>query len=434
MVGSSISIGRLMSHLRNGGHHRAADALEFTQVLAYQLLGERVLRTSAALAFTSILALVPLLAVSFAIVRAFVPHGDVSDAIRTWMLNTLLADSVSGVVTYIQQFLEETRSGALGLVGLSFLLVTSLALFLSVERAVNGIWRVGVSRPLYRRLITFYAVITLTPAFIGLGSLGATWVLESLAVMSLGLTLGSFVSSLMVLCGLTLMYKLMPHTHVRWKTAVFGGIWATLIFQLSRLGFNGYVDAIYTGSVTAKIYGAFALIPIFFLWLHLSWIIILSGVTVSYLAQNRGRVAKLAERHRRGQKADFKVGATLILNTFLIVADGFYRRGGGTTVHAVCEALSIDEAEVMDAVGRLREHGFVVQVTESEHREVMPAKPLAQVTLADVLSLARHDDVARVPTHPALSILHVYLERAQHAYDETVQSITIQDILQAGPD
>ena len=226
-----LSFDRLIERCRLRGHARLGSALEFAQVLLHQLLGERVLRTSASLAFTTILALVPLLAVSFAILRAFVPQGDVADAIRTWMLNTLLADSVSGVVTYIQQFLEETRSGALGLVGLSFLFVTSLALFLSVERAVNGIWRVGTSRPLYRRLITIYAVITLTPALIGLGSLGATWVLQSLEAMSLGLTLGGAVSSLMVLFALILMYKLMPHTHVELRTALLGALWATLIFR-----------------------------------------------------------------------------------------------------------------------------------------------------------------------------------------------------------
>ena len=162
--------------------------------------------------------------------------------------------------------------------------------------------------------------------------------------------------------------------------------------------------------------------------------IILSGVTVCYLAQNKGRVAQLADRRRRGQQAEYRVSTELVLNTFFLVADGFYRRGGGTPLHTICRMLHADDAEVIDAVERLRLGGLLVQVTESEHREIMPAKPLDQVTLGELIAQARDAAKDQCVVHPALTALNERLSQAQRIYDESVNAVTVQALLSDIPD
>src|SRR5690606_12593568 len=116
------------------------------------------------------------------------------------------------------------------------------------------------------RLTSYYAVITLAPALLGLGFFVTGWLQDrvgsSLGVGFVGLVLGASLETL----ALTLMYKLLPHGHVRWRAAAIGGVMAGVGFELSRVLFNLYVGSIYTGSVPSRIYGSFALIPVFFLW------------------------------------------------------------------------------------------------------------------------------------------------------------------------
>ena len=128
-------------------------SMELLFEIGRQLVSDSALRTAASLAFTTILSMVPLLAVSFAALRTIVPDEAVAAKIREWVLETVLADSVSGVAQYLERFLNESQGHAVGVVGLTMLVVTSIALFLSVERAVNTIWRVPQSRPIHRRLI-----------------------------------------------------------------------------------------------------------------------------------------------------------------------------------------------------------------------------------------------------------------------------------------
>jgi membrane protein len=394
--GYSARMSWLVKAIENGvdtleaqGHVRLARGIDLVIAIGQQLVGREALRNSAALAFTTILSLVPLLAVLFAVLNAFVSSKAVADKIRDWMLDTLFADSVSGIVQHIETFLESSQ-GAVGLVGLSVLFLASLSLFLSVENSLNGIWQVPNSRPFHRRLITFYVVITLTPTLIALGSLSAEWILASLDTAVLGVTVGGTVSWLLVLVALSLMYGLMPHTHVRLKPALIGALWASIIFQLTRHGFNLYVDMVYTGTVRSKIYGGFALIPVFFLWIYLIWVIILSGVKVTYLLQNRERLTKVFDRFRsEGMDTSGPPTGYLLVRTFYEIAENFTREGGGLSPDMIASRLGLVNHEADPAIRRLITEGLLLEVPHGDDREIAPARPIEQVTVGSVYRLGR---------------------------------------------
>ena len=172
-----------------------------------------------------------------------------------------------------------------------------------------------LSRPLYRRLVTFYAVITLTPALMGLGMASANWILKYFEAASVALSLSGFVSTGMILTGLTLMYKLMPHTTVRWRYALLG-FWATIVFQLTRLAFNLYVESSTRARSPPESTAPLRSSPSSSL-VHASWIIILSGVSVSYMLQHKGRVVWNVHRRRAGQIAESPVSPNWSLRSLL---------------------------------------------------------------------------------------------------------------------
>ncbi|MCA9537384.1 MAG: YihY family inner membrane protein, partial [Myxococcales bacterium] len=324
----------------------------------------------------------------------------------------------------------EARGGAVGLVGTIFLLGTALSLFMSIERAFNDIWHVPMSRPLHRRLTTFYAVITLTPALIGVGSVFAEKLKSQLDTWSFGLSIGAgAVSFALTVLGLTLMYKLLPHTHVKWKVATAGGVWAAVTLQIGRSLFNYYAGSIYSGSVQSKIYGAFSLIPVFFLWVYLTWALVLGGNILAYMVQNRESLTRaLLRRRRRQSGAPAPPNGYLVTRVFFLIARHFRRRGGGLDPATLAADLQIEADEVVPALRLLREGGLVLEVV-GNGGELVPARPLDDIRLAEFYALCDDDGYApgELPVR-GFETVEACLTQAEAARDASLQ-VTVEALL-----
>lgn len=394
-----------------------------------QLVIDDALQAAAALAYTSLLALVPLLAVSFSLLKAFVPSAELADQVRDWMLTTLLADSINDIVPFIRDILGRAGSGAVGLVGFSFLLVTSVSLFFSVEKAFNRVWRVSTKRPVYVRLTTFYSVITLAPALIGLGFIVDGWLKVRLG--PLGGVFGVIVPWALQTLALTLMYKLLPHARVRWGAALTGGVVAAVGFELTQVLFNLYVTSVFDGSVRAQIYGGFSMIPIFCLWLYILWVIILGGVEVSYLAQHYQALnsAVLIRKSRREGVLPPAPTAYLIARIFCEIAAHFRAPGGGLSPGEVAKRLHIELDEVQPVLALLQNGGLLLMANGNgdDGEQAVPARPLAQVTLAMLVRLAQTKGYS-VGELPGEGELERRIRTANQASDE-VLAITVADLL-----
>ncbi len=388
------NIDRLVARAEEAGREGLVNLLRMLEAgveTARQLSSQQALQIAASLSFTTVLSIVPLLAVSFAVLRAFVTSDELGLKVQNWLLSTLLADSVTEVTTVLMDFLSRADGGALGAVGTVFLLVTALSLFMSIESSFNSIWRVPLSRPLHRRLTTFYAVITLTPALIGVGVWFAAKAQATLEDYSFGLSVGAGVMSfLMTVLGLTLMYKLLPHTAVRWRVAIAGALGAAIALQVTRAGFNYYIGGIYQGGVQSKIYGTFSLVPVFFLWVYLTWIIVLGGNILAYTVQHRDTLTRAVLRRRRRQGQPAPPNGYLVSRVFLIVARHFREHGGGITPEKVAARLQIEANEVNPALQVLRHAGLVLLVS-GRQSELVPARPLSTITLAELYRVTEDD-------------------------------------------
>ncbi|MGH8751386.1 MAG: YihY family inner membrane protein [Burkholderiales bacterium] len=252
---------------------------------------DRCLQVAGSLTFTTLLALVPLLAVVLTVVSKFPVFSEFSAEFRSFVWNNLVPQAAGKVVSvYMQQFTE--HAGRLTAVGTLFVVATALMLMLTIDRAFNTIWRVTRQRPLINRLMIYWAVLTVGPLLIGMSLSLTSWLLTA----SLGLTkhmlpeLGIFLLNLSPILLSTiafmLLFVIVPYRYVPVSHAFTGAVASAAAFELMKRGFALYIAHVPTYKL---VYGTFASIPIFLLWIYLSWLVILlGGVIAASLANWRG--------------------------------------------------------------------------------------------------------------------------------------------------
>lgn len=262
------------------------------------------------LTYTTLLALVPLLTVAFTLVTAFPVFDEFIDGVDVFLARHMLPPAVAKTVTgAIEQFTQ--NAAGLTAVGLALLGVTALLLMLSIERAFDRIWRASRPRPLGLRLLTYGAVVTLGPLLIGVG----LTITSYLVTASLGMTryvpgagaaLLAAIPLLLSTAAFTLLYLIVPNRRVRIRHAVAGGLVAAVLFEATKRGFAVYVANFPNYRL---IYGAFAAVPIFLVWIYLSWVVTLFGAIVVALLPD----FKLARAwEREGHAAEFRAALAIL--------------------------------------------------------------------------------------------------------------------------
>lgn len=251
----------------------------FARYAAHRFYDDRGLQASASLTFTSLLAIVPLTTIGVAILSAFPAFTEIRTSVQELVVESLVPQVGSTVLDYLESFTSNAgRMTAFGIVGL---IVSAVLLLATIEDAFNGIWRVHESRPWLVRLLTFWAVLTLTPL---LFAASISMSLQLLASTTVDTGSGPIVALAKVapivfeVIGLTLLFWLIPNRHVKWHDAAIGGVVSALLFEVAKTAFGLYIEIFPTYQT---IYGALATIPSFLLWLFLAWSIVLLGAVVA---------------------------------------------------------------------------------------------------------------------------------------------------------
>lgn len=250
----------------------------FVRYAALRFWNDRGAQAASALTYSSLLAMVPIATIAFSILSAFPAFGVIKGAAQGWLFEMLVPEVGQTVLNYLEGFSQNTgRLTAISIVGL---VVSSVLLLATIEDAFNGIWRVKEQRAWVVRIVTFWAILTLTPILVvasfsftitffgGGGGLG-----QELWAPFIG-----FVPLVLQFIGFSLLYQLIPNRSVRWIDAVAGGLIAAVLFDLSKRLFAWYLRAF---PAYETIYGALATIPIFLLWLYLAWSIVLIGAVIA---------------------------------------------------------------------------------------------------------------------------------------------------------
>jgi membrane protein len=260
---------------------------------------ERLAQVAGSLTFTTVLSIVPFVTVAFALFTRFPVFRRFEGAIEEHLLKGLLpSDMSSPVLRYLRQFAD--NASGLTLVGTLFLVVTAIAMLLTIENALNQIWAVKRPRPILRRMGLYVLMLAIGPTALGV-SLWAMWYVLGMSVGLLGtvppaaqfaLTLGPVLLGAL---GLTMMFRFVPNAPVGWPGATLGGVFAAAVLELGKRAFAAYVLKFPTYKA---VYGAFATLPVFLLWVYFSWLVVLAAALV---AANLGRHSAKSAPRRRNQ-------------------------------------------------------------------------------------------------------------------------------------
>lgn len=258
------------------------DIQALSRFIAARLAQDRCAQTAASLTFTTLLSLVPLITIALTMFSAFPVFEEFSSQIKAYLLNNLMPETAGVVITrYMQQFTDS--AARLTTVGIGFLAVTAMSMMLTIDQAFNVIWRVTRPRPLVKRLVIYWAVLTLAPLLVG-ASLSLTSWLVGLSmgyaknIPLFGIDVLKILPVLFTTLAFAMLFRLVPNRYVPRSHALIGAFVAAVLFETMNRVFGYYVTHFPTYKL---VYGAFASVPIFLMWIYMSWLTILFGAEIA---------------------------------------------------------------------------------------------------------------------------------------------------------
>lgn len=334
---------------------------------------DRLGLTASSLTFTTSIALVPFFTVALALFTAFPIFAKVQVTLQDWLIQSLIPDNIARqVLGYLTQFAG--KASKLGAAGLAILLVTALALILTIDKTLNSIWRVRKQRPLPQRVLIYWAAITLGPLVMG-GSLAITSYAISASRGIVGVLPGGVrflldVAEFMLLAGgLAALYRYVPNTYVKWGHAWVGGLFVSTGIELAKKLLGLYLSSVPTYSA---VYGTFATLPILLVWIYLAWVIVLLGAVVTaYLPILLAGVV----RRGTGHGWQFQLAVEVLQQLHTARA----QPGRGLNLTQLVQALQVDALQLEPVLETLTALDWVQQLDEAnatdDARYVLLAEP-----------------------------------------------------------
>lgn len=234
---------------------------------------------ASALTFTSLLAIVPITVVGLGILSAFPVFKDLAPIVQNFIFANFVPETGRVVQSYLLQFATQVQQ--LSMLGILFLMLTALLMMYTIEHSMNQIWRVQTSRKGISALLLYWAIVSLTPVFLGLSLAISSYILswEMFDGDLLHPYLYHLIPFILSWFGFSFLYIVVPNCHVRLQHGLTGGLFAAIFFELAKHAFATYLKHY---SSYELLYGAFATIPILFIWIYWVWIISLLGAEISY--------------------------------------------------------------------------------------------------------------------------------------------------------
>lgn len=400
----------------------------FTGIVREATEGQLTLRAMS-LVYTTLLSVVPLLALSFSVLKAFGAHN----AVEPLMLNLLepLGEQGVEITQNVLSFVDNMRVGVLGFVGLIFLVYTVIALVQKIEMAFNGIWHVEGVRSLSQRFSNYLSVIMIGPLLV-VSALGVTATVMSSALMqrvtavepvgTLFETASSLLPFALIVAAFTFIYVFVPNTRVRFVPALIGAVAAGILWQGA-----GWVFATLVAGSTRfdAIYSGFAIVIMLLIWIYVAWLILLIGSNVAFYIQHpeymrvRGAGARVSSAMRE----------RLGLHLMVLVASRFRAGGVAPSLDEIAARLKVPSRSLAGPVAALRKAGLLVLTGDDEPR-YLPGRDLAEIEVNAILDVLRRDeDDALYRRLEGETVVEDTLSRVEHSRSEVLGATTLRDLV-----
>lgn len=386
------------------------------------------------LVYTTLLSLVPLLAVSFSVLKGFGVHNQLEPA----LLNLLepLGEKGVEITNNIISFVEKINVGVLGALGLAFLIYTVISMIQKIESSFNYTWRVNTHRSLVQRISNYLSVLTIGPVLV-FSALGITaTVMSSTIVQTLmsyqyiGALIqfgGKLVPYALIILAFTFIYIFIPNTKVRVAPAFIGAIVAGVLWQSAGWLFASFVVG---ATKYTAIYSALATLIIFMIWLYASWVITLIGTNIAYYIQNSEQCRLHPYKFSLSSRQEERI-ALLIM---ALVGKHYYQGLKQWTDVDLAQYLAIPQ-QAVDKVLKSLFKAKLLTETANDPPCLLPARPAEKIKLAEIVDVIRNkgemaDNEISVPSDRVIDEIYQQLESAIH---ESLQDKTLQDISNVEP-
>jgi membrane protein len=391
------------------------------------LRGDLTLR-AVSLVYTTLLSIVPLIALSFSVLKGLGFHRDLEPVLYNFLQP--LGDRAYDLTAQVMGFVDNVRGGVLGSLGLVFLIYSAISMVQKIEESFNFVWRVEQPRSFGRRFSEYLSVMVVGPAVIvaALGLIAAfgssatvRWIGHYQPFGTILLALGKLTPYLLVTAVFTFMYGFIPNTRVRIKAAAIGGVFGGVLWAASGVIFTSFVAS---SSSTMVIYAGFAIVIVALIWLYWSWLILLLGAQLAFYVQQ--------PQYLRPGRGEIHLNSALrervaLSIMYLIVCD-FHRSQHRWTINMLAEHLDVPGAAVGPVVTALERKSLLLL---AEDDTWVPGRDPQMIELADVLDAVRNDVVGprlgRIrDVAPAVEAARI----AERALRDALKGKTVNDLLE----
>jgi membrane protein len=386
------------------------------------------------LVYTTLLSLVPLIAVSFSVLKAFGVHNQVEPLL--FNLVEPLGEKGQELVVTILSFVENMKVGVLGAVGLALLLYTVVSLIQKIEIAFNYVWRTKATRSLSRRFSDYLSVIMVGPVLvfsaIGLtASVMNSAVVQSLIAIepfgSLVVLLSKLMPFVLIILAFTFVYMFVPNIKVSFRAALVGALAGGVLWQTT-----GIIFAAFASSSTnyAAIYSGFAILILFMIWLYLSWLILLVGAQVAYYYQHPEHVRLSNQRLPMSPVFRERLG----LLVMYWIAHHFEQGGRPWTLEGLSQQLHVPGDNLDEVLSLFEQQGLLLE-SGSETPEYLLANDPDKLTIVRLLAVLREpsaeqqDNEGRCLSMPVVDAL---AQRLNDAMATLLEGMTLKQLVQQG--
>lgn len=397
-------------------------------MLLRDLGGGQISLRAMSLVYTTLLSLVPLLALAFSLLKGF----GVNNVLRPVLARFLapLGEGSTELVNQIVGFVENIRVGVLGTLGLGLLLYSVISLIQKVESGCNFIWQVRRPRSLGRRFSEYLSVLIVGPVVIVVATSMTAAVASNTAVQQIleiepfGTTLylaGRLLPYFLYIAGFTFLFLFMPNTRVRLAPALAGGVFSGVLWQSASFGFATFASN--AGNVNA-IYSSFAIGVLLLIWLYVSWLILLLGCRVSFLLQHPEQISRAPYPPRLTAEREEE----LALLVMTLVAYNFIQGQPPWHTDRLARYLRTAPQHVFRIIDRLVEGDLLVETDEPDPT-VLPRRDIDAVTAADVLDAIRRGDggyAARPSDNRPYDQVRAVLKQVDDVRGEALGGVTLR--------
>lgn len=393
---------------------------------------DRLMVRAAALVYATLLSLVPLLAITFSLLKGFGYHNELEPFLER-LLTPLGEQAIQTIVPTTVNFVGNANVAALGAFGFVFFLLSSISIVNNMERAFNDVWSVEKARSFHRRIGDYLSVLILGPV-LAFAVLAVTASLHdyifSKTIIDIPLieTLidkaTPYITSWIVFC---FLYIFIPNTKVRFPSALYGALSAGTIWQLINFIFSRFIVTSYQSGAKAALYASFAVFPLFLVWLYFSWTVVLLGAETAYVHQNRKKITW----EKWTKRISWRMEESIALKIMLIVSQKFCQDERAPTLSDLAEYLQIPEQAADKVLDMLIDQELVNAIGRGEER-FAPAKCLEGLSLREILTKLRVYGIQdrRVGGDDAITHLVDEIQsQDDQALRQVFDDVTLRDLL-----